>query len=225
MVPFKTRPETRYFWGDASVYELALSLREVSYLTHQTASYLNGLTDYEPSNIYVNSEQLKKASKGVLTQEGIHLAFKNPMRVTKSYAQYNGKTIWLLNGKYTGCYGVTEVEYEAREVLRLTNIERTLIDIAVRPAYSGGVTEVLKAYRLAKNKVSLESLAETLRILNYTYPYHQVVGFYLEKAGIYEENMVNNFLQFGLDYDFYLTHNMKEMSYSEKWRLFYPKDL
>ena len=36
--------------------------------------------------------------------------------------------------------------------IRLTNIERTLIDIAVRPVYSGGVFEVLKAYRLAKDK-------------------------------------------------------------------------
>ena len=64
-----------------------------------------------------------------------------------------------------------------------TNIERTLIDIAVRPVYSGGVFEVLKAYKMAKDKVSINKLAAYLKKIGYVYPYHQVVGFYLEKSG------------------------------------------
>lgn len=33
--------------------------------------------------------------------------------------------------------------------IRVTDLERTLIDIAVRPAYSGGVFEVLEAFKNA----------------------------------------------------------------------------
>lgn len=40
----KSRKETRYLWGDASVFELALSLKNRSYFTHYTAAYLHGLT-------------------------------------------------------------------------------------------------------------------------------------------------------------------------------------
>ena len=64
--------------------------------------------------------------------------------------------------------------------LRFTNLERTLIDAAVRPVYAGGVFEVRKAYQLAKEKVSVNRLAALLQKLNYIYPYHQAIGFYLE---------------------------------------------
>ena len=62
--------------------------------------------------------------------------------------------------------------------LRFTNLERTLIDATVRPVYAGGVFEVRKAYELAKEKVSVNRLAALLQKLDYTYPYHQAIGFY-----------------------------------------------
>ncbi len=153
------------------------------------------------------------------------MALKNPVRVTKSHAQYDDMTIWLLNGMYTDSYGVLERKNDRGKSIRLTNVERTLIDISVRPVHAGGVDKVLRAYQLAKDKVSVEQLAETLRVLNFTYPYHQVVGFYLEKAGGYMVSQIELFTQFDQEYDFYLTHDMGETFYSEKWRLYYPNNL
>jgi hypothetical protein len=111
------------------------------------------------------------------------------------------------------------------EKIRLTDIERTIIDISVRPVYSGGVHEVLEIYRKANAKISPDKLVERLVTLNYTYPYHQVIGNYLEKAGVYEKSTAERFLEFGLEYDFYLTQQMNEPTYSAKWRLYYPKNL
>src|SRR5262249_35766427 len=126
----------------------------------------------------------------------------------------------LLNGKNTGRLGVTTLEGTR---LSVTDIERTLIDIAVRPVYSGGVQEVAHAYEIAEGKFSVNRLVAYFRKLNYTYPYHQIIGYYMDRSQAYSETQLGLLSQFDMDFDFYLTHQMKEIDYVEKWRLFVPK--
>jgi len=222
-LPFPTRKETRYATPSAAVYDIAASLRPDAYFTHQTAMFLHGLTQQAPSNIYLNFEQPHKSGdRSSLTQDQIDLAFRRPVRVTQNKALYADQTIWLLNGMYTGRCGVVELELSTGTKLAVTDVERTLIDIAVRPVYSGGVMDVLTAYQLAKTKLSLDRLAATLKAMNHIYPYHQVVGFYLEKSGAYDSQSLGIFRNIERNFDFYLTHQMGEMNYSEAWGLFYP---
>jgi len=126
-----------------------------------------------------------------------------------------------------GILGLTELKVDGqtleREKIIFTDIERTIIDITVRPFYAGGVFEVLKAYRLAKGKVSINKLSAMLKTINYIYPYHQAIGFYLERAGGYKDSVIRIFKKIDIKYDFYLTYQMREMSYSKEWRLYYPK--
>ena len=221
---FPHKKVIRYIKSQASPYELAISVDENAYLSHHTAVYLHGLTDAEPKNIFLNSEQSPKRFKdSKLLQENINRAFKNPPRITTNKATFNEYTIWHLNGKNTGCYGAIEVK-NGDFTLVITDIERTLVDIAVRPQYSGGVFDVLKAYKLAKDKFSVVKLYETLKRLDYIYPYHQILGFYLEKAGI-ENRLLKPFIEDGLEFDFYLDHQIEDMAYSDRWRLYYPKGL
>jgi hypothetical protein len=188
--------------------------------------YFHKLTGQLPGTIYLNFEQLpKRYQEGDLDQDRIDAAFKNAVRVSKNIALYKEHKICILNGMHTGKLGVIEIEGPKGEKIPVTDIERTLIDIAVRPVYSGGVSEVLKAYRLGRKKISIEKLSTSLKKLNYIYPYHQVVGFYLEKAGVYDYPSIDIFEKFGINYDFYLTHQMKGVSYSKKWRLYFPKYL
>lgn len=212
-------------WGDASVFELALSLKNHSYFTHHTAAYLYGLTKENQKAIYLNYEQSKRSSTSVLTQEAIDLAFRNPVRVSKNTANFKDMTIYLLNGMYTGRLGVTELIGDRGEKLQLTDIERTLIDAAVRPVYSGGVSEVVSIYRTAHDRVSVKRLFDIFKKLDYIYPYHQIIGFYLERAGVYEDKDINLFYSIDMPFNFYLTHKMGETSYSKKWRLYYPEEL
>jgi hypothetical protein len=97
-----------------------------------------------------------------------------------------------------------------------------LIDITVRPTYGGGIFQVLEAYRTAKERLSTNRLLATLKKLDYVYPYHQAIGFLMERAG-YEERRYGLLRQPGLKYDFYLSHGMKDPEYSKPWRLFYPR--
>jgi len=223
---FPHRNELRYILEETSLYTLLLSLKPNSYFTHYTAMYLNGITEQIPKTIYLNFEQPKKRYRDLdLNQERINLAFKRPVRTTNNIADYGDFRIIILNGMYTGKLGVVAEHQEDKGNLIYTNIERTLIDITVRPQHAGGVFEVLKAFELAQDKLSINRLTAMLKQLNYVYPYHQAIGFYLERSGVYKENMIDLLNKFNIKFDFYLVHGMKEMEYSKRWRLYYPKGL
>jgi len=216
----------RYVKPQYSPYELALSLRPRSYLTHYTAVFINGLTDQIPRNIYVNKEQGPKENVlPNLKQAKIDYAFRRPPRRTTNLASCDDYKIYLLNGMHTGDLGVISVEGEYGEILKVTNVERTLIDISVRPFYSGGVFEVLGAFVYAQEKaaVSVTKILNYLGRLKFVYPYHQVIGFYLERSNVYEEDLIKPFREMPKEFDFYLTHEIKEKEYSENWRLYYPR--
>ncbi len=224
---FPSRKETRYLWGDVSPFELAQSLKPNAYLTHRGAMVIHGLTADPPDVIYLNQEQSKlhQRNSNTLTQEGIDRAFKNKPRLSNEVAEHGGLTVCIVHGQKTGGLGVIEVEGEEGESLRVTDVERTLVDITVRPAYAGGASVVLEAYRRAKGKVSVPRLVEILREMDYVYPFHQAVGFYLDRTGVYEDSELGKLRAIPMEFDFYLENRMEEPDYSERWRLYYPKGL
>lgn len=215
----KTVRYIRHDWS-WSVYNIALSIYPNSFLSHYSAMYFHELTDNVPKNIYVNKEQpVKPRGDSSLKQENIDRAFKNSMRRTNQIAEFDNIKVYMLSGKNTGNFGVVTME---KMNLPITNLERTLIDIVTRPDYAGGIYEILEAYKKAKGRCSTNLLLSTLKKLDYIYPYHQIIGFYLEKAG-YPEATLKRFDKLEKNYDFYLTYKIKEKDFSERWRLFYPK--
>jgi predicted transcriptional regulator of viral defense system len=216
---------TRYTWGKASPYEVALSIKPHAYLSHGTAASLHGLNTYDRKTIYMNAEQSKKPSfNGTLTQQGIDRAFTGNQRASQLAYIYGTISIVQLSGKHTNRLGVEEIIGESAERLATTSLERTLVDIVVRPTYAGGPAQILKTYRAAKNRVSAERLLMILKKLDHAYPYHQTIGFLMEKAG-YPKTSYEQFRALGLDYDFYLAHRLHEAAYSTDWRVHYPPDL
>jgi len=215
---------TRYHFGTFSDYELALSLKPGAHLSHGSAAYLHNLTDAEPETIYVNKEQSPKNSKGILTQAGIDRAFATKQRTSAYIVTHQQRRIILLSGKYSGRLGVTTTTGTRGEQLELTNVERTLIDIAVRPAYAGGAKAVARAYRTALPKISIAHIAKLLAELSYIYPYHQVVGFYLQNAGL-PLSALQPLREPGLNFDFYVEHGMKDIVFDSIWKVHFPEDI
>ncbi len=218
-------PIRRLCAPDASPFELALSLRKNSYLCHATAVFLHGLTDQVPQTIYVNSEQSEKPRPaGGLSQAGIDRAFRAHQRSSRYVFIHDRHRFVILSGKQAKRYGVITIAGPAGEELRTTDVERTLLDITVRPAYGGGVHEVLASFTAALEQVSVPKVLATLRALDYVYPYHQALGFYLERAGAPAASL-QPFRALGLDFDFYLAHGLKKPAYDASWRIYHPQGL
>ena len=216
---------SRYTWGLPSLFELALSLRPNSYLSHGTAAYLRGLLKDAPATFHVNKEQSPKEQFGTLTQQGLDRAFSSrPRQSNLVFVDQDGHRFVVIAGKSTNYLGVGTINGPAGEKLYATKVERTLVDIAVRPIYCGGVGKVLEAYRTARDELSAKRLMATLKKLGHLYPYHQAIGFYLERAGFAGEAL-DLARGPGLEFDFYLTHGMDDTVYDKAWRLHYPRGL
>jgi hypothetical protein len=219
------RKITRYSWGRTSALELAASINARGYLSHATAVELHGLVRLSARTIYLNVEQsAKPLNDGTLTQDGIDRAFSGKQRVSNLVYTYADTSAIIISGKNTNRLGVEEFSGPKSELLQITNLERTLIDIVVRPTYAGGTSQVLKAYRAAKKHMSVDRLLAILKKLDYLYPYHQSIGFLMQRAG-YPEKSCAKLRALGLNHDFYLTHGLKKPEYSKDWRLYYPNDI
>jgi predicted transcriptional regulator of viral defense system len=201
------------------------SLWKGAYLSHGTAVFLHALTDQLPNLIYVNKEQSLKGagSRTELQQANIDRAFgRKAQRLSRFEFAYDGGRFLRLNGKNTGRLEVGSATLEDGSAVPVTKLERTLIDIVVRPAYAGGIYMVLEAYRRARPNVSIATLLATLKKLDYAYPFHQAIGFYMQRAG-YEPQQYERLRSLGLNHDFYLDYDLREREIDPVWRLYFPK--
>lgn len=215
----------RYVWRDATSFEIATSLRKDSYLSHSTAVFLHGLTDHVPQTQYVNAEQSPKpAPSGRITQASLDRAFRASQRLSR-LAYIHGKTrMVIISGKNTDRLGVVPVTVADERTVDATDLERTLVDLAVRPAYGGGVHQVLNVFRAAASRASVTKIIETLDELDYVYPYHQAIGFYLERAGA-PEAALRPLRERPMRLKFYLAHGLKDPAFNDSWRIYIPKRL
>lgn len=215
--------KTLYTWGTATAFEVAAGIMPRAYLSHYTALFLHDLTEQIPKQLFVNQEQSAKAPVlRPLTQADLDASFAQPQRPSTSLGTYGDYSLVLVHGKHTNQLGVITQTHFTAGRLALTSLERTLLDVTVRPDYAGGIHQVLEAYRRAAGKVSINRLVGMLAKLAYRYPYHQAVGFYLEKAGTYKPAQLNLLRKLDRSLNFYLTHAMRNTAYSPEWQLYYP---
>jgi len=223
-LPFPHRKIQRFTYGEVPSLEILQSVDRRAYFCHYTAIHIHGLTTQIPKTVYLNVEQPGSGGTAELTQEGIDRAFRGKCRVSSNEIEFRGQRVFKLNGRNTGELGVVQFSPDDDgSPLRITNIERTLMDATVRPVYAGGVAQVADAFRAAAGRLSVNRIAAYLRKLRFTYPYHQSIGFCLERAGTYKASQIELLREFPMEFDFYLTYQMRDPDYNKRWRLYVPK--
>jgi predicted transcriptional regulator of viral defense system len=128
-------------------------------------------------------------------------------------ADVEGHTVHLCSGRNTWNLGKTNIEWNVQNEARVitlpsTTLERTLIDIAVRPSNVGGVANVLKMYRATDGSANIAIMAELLEAIGFIYPYRQAIGFLLDRTGLYPDKMLKCLENPPFEFDFYLGHAM-----------------
>lgn len=203
------------------IFDFAAARSRSSYFSYYTALFIHGLTLQIPKHIYLTNERgTRNLYDNTITQEAIDNAFSKSPRETNNLRFLKDYTIHQIHGRANNKLGV--ISY--RENLAVTDIERTLIDVVTRSFYAGGVTQVIEGFKNAKEKINIEKLLSYYKEMNFIYPYHQAIGFYLEKAG-YEEKAFIPFLQMEQKFKFYLSYNIRFKEFSSRWNLYYPKGL
>lgn len=209
----------RYLIGSPSIEEIGVSLKPEAYISHLTAAYIHGLVKYNPPVIYISVEASKRSKQEMrLKQEAIDAAFQKQQRHSAAQFDWDGNRFLLLTSQYTDRKGITKNKYP------VTNIERTLLDMTVRPLYGGGADTILQAYRNAVGKLDVKCLIKMLEEINFIYPYHQSVGLYLSMSG-YDEKELNYLKSKPMPYRFYLEYGMTNPKYSNEWNIYYPETL
>lgn len=226
---------TRYVatYTSVSPYEIALSLLSKSFLSHYSSLYVNDLTLNNPKDIYINKEQSKKPEmkKHNISQNRVDYAFSKKMRATTMI--YNFKyheefyRVHVLNSKNTNNTGIiSKKPINFSEKIRVTNLDRTLIDIVVRPQYSGGVKEILEAYVRAKSNININKIVTYLEKFNYLYPYYKSILFFLDYANYdiaYSQVIEGEFeSKMNTEVNFYLDYQITNKILNKKIGVYYP---
>lgn len=214
--------KTRYITGKLTILPFACSFYPRSYISHATALHVHGLVPM--GKIYVNHEQSPKKTTSRLSQGRIDQAFQNQPRRSSFEFKTEHHTIIFLNGKNTRDAGVIETTGSAGELLRCASLERTLIDCAVRPQYAGGIDALATILPKVVEQISTEELVRLLTQTKYAYPYHQALGFLLERAGV-TETRLSPLRRLPRRFKFYLDYGMKHPLYDPEWQIYYPATL
>lgn len=210
-------PNLYYFSAEADIFEICSAFSRFSFFSYQTSLYVHSLVDKLSYDIFMIKERkpYNNQSDNLLTQHSIDESFTKDPRLATNRRIIKGHQINIINGQFQDNIGVIKFNQYF-----ITDLERTLIDCVVRPFYAGGSHGVLKAFESAKGRLNTEKLYEYYSKMNFTYPYHQALGYYLELSG-HDESQFELFLKYEQEFDFYLDYKMKNKSYNNKWRVYF----
>jgi len=213
------------------LYELAAALFPRGYFCNLSSVYFHSLTDQVPGVVYVCNETSSHRERGhieALPESAIRAAFIKPHRHTKNIVDVKNGAVAILDRERGTDFGVVTIRgrhplYPAG--MRVSGLERALIDAVVAPQYNGGIANVLSYFQAAKRRVRTERLLDIYQDLQFVYPYAQSIGFLLERAGMPGRAAALREAH-PPQQKFFLDHDARSTwVYDKRWMLYHPRGL
>ncbi len=230
--PFRIIVTTSNNVENIDLVDLAFAFFDTSYLSFATALFFHGLTEQVVKSFYVSKERptpRKNNKKVMLNNDTLRTEFLKPARKTQNICQYMGYTYYLVERGYAGYAGVVskEIVFNKKKLVKqISGLERTLIDCAINPHYAGGLSELIKAFYLAKGNIKYQKLFDIYHSMSLIYPYWQRIGVILENV------VSKQGAQTWKDYfgkpknDFYIDKEYRSSwEFDNSWQIHYPKGI
>lgn len=216
---------------EVSLYEMAAGMFPKGYFCNLSSVYFHSLTDQVPGVVYICNETITPRTRDdtrTLPESAIRTAFIKPHRHTRNIIDLENGAVAVLDRERGTDFGVTDIRaghplYPAG--MRVTCLERALIDAVVAPQYNGGIASVLSYFRAAKRWVRVDRLFEIYGALRFVYPYAQTIGFLLERAGMPGRAAAIR-EAYPPRQKFFIDHEAKSTwAFDERWMLYHPRGL
>jgi predicted transcriptional regulator of viral defense system len=209
--------------------ELCMAFFQNGYLCFASALFWHGLTEQIYTSFFIATDRPspRKHAKIKLDPATIKEEFMKTVSKTNKWCSYSGFSYYLIERDYSDFAGIIKktLSFQGKKVpVLITNLERTLIDCAISPHYSGGLPSIVNAFEQAK--LNIDNMILIYKRLNLIYPFWQRVGLYLEKSGksAAAKKWQSSFGTPRLD--FYLDKNYRlDWEFDENWKVYSPKGL
>lgn len=211
------------FWNsNSSLEEFCCNIYDGGYLSYFSALIKHQLTQQIPKTVFISVDRSRRNKARMdtkeLKQEKVDYAFSSvKKKSTESFRVNKISLVIVRRPAFPGSVGVKKQGH-----VRYTDLERTLIDIAVRPEYSGGFFSVSSAYKKAGKNINIDKLFRYSESMDFIYPYQQLLGFYLNHFAGFHINELKDFSERISHLDFYTTNNMSEFDNDLYWQINYP---
>lgn len=212
----------KYWNSNSSLEEFSCNIYDGAYLSYFSALTKHQLTQQIPKTIFISVDRKRRNKERTTTkeleQENVDYAFSSvKKKSTESFKINNTSLVIIRRPAFPDNVGVKKQGH-----VKYTDLERTLIDIAVRPEYSGGFFSVSSAYRKAGRNIDVDKLFWYSERMDFIYPYQQLFGFYLNHFADFQISELSDFSEKISHLNFYTTKNMSEFDNDLYWQINYP---
>ena len=175
----------------------ALAEGKPYFFSHYSAMHLHGMTSASIQTIFISRPEQRRVSKD--------------LRIPVRFVTIPQKKLWGLEEKW-----VTN-----EEKVRVSDLERTVLDILDRPDLSGGISEIARGLWLAKKEINGS------RLLDYAKRFDSLaavkrLGFLMENLDLVSEeaiDKIHKLIQSSTSYAFLDPASKKEGKFLDRWHL------
>ena len=154
---------------------------------------------------------------GMLTQPLLKIFIAAPKRQIVPYEMRDKLVFVFVNEK--SIWGIKDEWVTKSEKVRISDLEKTIVDALTHPEYCGGITEIAKGIWLVKEKIEYQKLQDYIRKHNKNVVAKRL-GYILEIFDIKQPKLINQLGEFVKDrYDKFDPNLSGKRIDKNKWRL------